>query len=42
MSSEVGEVKPEQIQRVFLEKVTSDMGLKGKVGVEVSLSLLFP
>lgn len=42
MSSKVGELRPEQIQKVFWEKVTSDMGLKGKVGIEVSLLLLFP
>lgn len=42
MSSKVGEVRPEQIQKVFLEKVTSDMGLKGKAEVVVSLYLLFP
>lgn len=42
MSSKVGEVRPEQIQKVFSEKVTSDMGLKGKVEVVVSLYLPFP
>lgn len=42
MASKVGEVRSELIQKVFLEEVTSDMGLKGKAGVEDSLSLLSP